>query len=746
MADARISELNPRTIFTGGEEFPTLADGVNYRSPVALLRTFTNDGSGAVPRTVADRLADSVHLLDFIPVEEHAAIFDGTSTYDATAAFYNCMNSVLVNELGAIRGGPEIILPYGKVFFASTLEIDKTILLKGHASGAANVGYGTILEWPKDTHGLVLHTGYTLEIDKGARVFGAGTGSDPYKFWDLDDYVLGGTVSGSASILGLYKVTTINAAVGASIKPTHASGIAGTADGYAYEFRKLATTSVGTTIRDLCLVAQGPNDPGPTRATLGHGIWSRGRCYIDNVRIYNFGQDGVHIHATSAADGGITKGNANNCLLHYVTATNNGRHGFYFDGADANAGLMSHLDATDNWAVGIYDGSYLGNTHVMEHTRDNGTGAKATHDGDRWYTIDPSRTATVAPGTDTSVWVKIGDGTAGATYGPYNPATTYVRGEAFYADSNNSQSVVIGLYVETGQPLPYAVAPWIFIGSAMMATESTALRFAQALSGELVLDNGIRCFSKPGATPSFYTHINRMNDEALSVLADGDHATGLGLLNWHDVTGCWVTQHARTLTRTPVYYTTNLSDGSLPGSTAVTCGRSNPIGAGQVVFPQGIWVGGNNFVASARKIAAANVIPTTGEWAAGDMVLNNEPLLGEPWGWRCVLAGTPGTWQPLRDIGSQQTINAVNVTLTPGTSPYHTLVSGALAADRTATLSKTGALIGLSYKITRTATGAFNLNILNGAAGPTLKALAANTWAECAYDGTDYYIAAYGAL
>lgn len=42
-------------------------------------------GTGAVNRSVRDKLRDTVSVLDFIPVAQHTAILAGTSTYDATA-------------------------------------------------------------------------------------------------------------------------------------------------------------------------------------------------------------------------------------------------------------------------------------------------------------------------------------------------------------------------------------------------------------------------------------------------------------------------------------------------------------------------------------------------------------------------------------------------------------------------------------------------------------------------------------
>jgi parallel beta-helix repeat protein len=39
-----------------------------------------------------------------------------------------------------------------------------------------------------------------------------------------------------------------------------------------------------------------------------------------------------------------------------------------------------------------------------------------------------------------------------------------------------------------------------------------------------------------------------------------------------------------------------------------------------------------------------NAAPATGTWAVGDAVEQSVPVVGNPKGWRCTVAGTPGTW------------------------------------------------------------------------------------------------------
>jgi hypothetical protein len=67
-----------------------------------------------------------------------------------------------------------------------------------------------------------------------------------------------------------------------------------------------------------------------------------------------------------------------------------------------------------------------------------------------------------------------------------------------------------------------------------------------------------------------------------------------------------------------------------------------------------------------------------------------------------------------------------------------------LTADRTVTLSTTGAFAGATFRIVRTAaaTGAFNLNIGSG----PLKALTPGQWCDVTYDGSVWVVTAAGSL
>jgi hypothetical protein len=96
-------------------------------------------------------------------------------------------------------------------------------------------------------------------------------------------------------------------------------------------------------------------------------------------------------------------------------------------------------------------------------------------------------------------------------------------------------------------------------------------------------------------------------------------------------------------------------------------------------------------------------------------------------------------WQ--RVAPGQQTIAAdANVTLTPLASAEEQRHTATLTASRTITLSTTNAYPGARFRIARSGSGAFSLNVGG------LRSLTTNTWLEAVYNGTAWYIGAYGAL
>jgi hypothetical protein len=51
-----------------------------------------------------------------------------------------------------------------------------------------------------------------------------------------------------------------------------------------------------------------------------------------------------------------------------------------------------------------------------------------------------------------------------------------------------------------------------------------------------------------------------------------------------------------------------------------------------------------SILSNGQKQVSATAAPTTSTWTVGDLCVNSTPAVGQPKGWACTVAGTPGTW------------------------------------------------------------------------------------------------------
>jgi hypothetical protein len=66
-----------------------------------------------------------------------------------------------------------------------------------------------------------------------------------------------------------------------------------------------------------------------------------------------------------------------------------------------------------------------------------------------------------------------------------------------------------------------------------------------------------------------------------------------------------------------------------------------------------------------KREVCSSAVPTVGTWAVGDLVRNSVPALGEPEGWVCTTAGTPGTWSPFGQTGVRSGAGSPSAAVTP---------------------------------------------------------------------------------
>lgn len=117
---------------------PVLAQYIDrLRSPTGGgMVGFLQSGTDAVARTAEAKLRDTVNILDFIPVAEHAAIIAGTSTYNAATDVQAAIDAV--ND---ISGGTLVVR--GRVFLGGSVNIDRPVdtstgdlIIQGLGNGA----------------------------------------------------------------------------------------------------------------------------------------------------------------------------------------------------------------------------------------------------------------------------------------------------------------------------------------------------------------------------------------------------------------------------------------------------------------------------------------------------------------------------------------------------------------------------------------------------------------------------------
>jgi polygalacturonase len=114
------------------------------------------------------------------------------------------------------------------------------------------------------------------------------------------------------------------------------------------------------------------------------------------------------------------------------------------------------------------------------------------------------------------------------------------------------------------------------------------------------------------------------------------HASGIGIR----LTSDFCTSTAR------VELVNNLITATNPVYATVAASNPNIAVSGQVAAPS--LTAGNMLRSLPGPTGAVEswgtAAPTAGTWAVGDHVRNTTPAVGQPKGWYCTVAGTPGTW------------------------------------------------------------------------------------------------------
>lgn len=109
---------------------------------------------------------------------------------------------------------------------------------------------------------------------------------------------------------------------------------------------------------------------GQSGANDNHGLFITQRSTIRYVVVGGFKDDGFH----AAGDLSPYGTDVSLSLFERCRSSQNGGHGFYIDGADANQCVFYLCDAVDNDGWGFFDSSFLGNHFYACHTNNNDAG------------------------------------------------------------------------------------------------------------------------------------------------------------------------------------------------------------------------------------------------------------------------------------------------------------------------------------------------------------------------------------
>ena len=469
----------------------------------AALIGAISTGAGAVTRTVQSKLRDRISIFDYIPESEHAAIKNGTSTYDCYPAITAALaaNTYQSTSSSFYTGCKEIFFPHGQYRIGTTINLKQEVILTGEGGFV-----GSILLFDADLDGIIVNN-YNTQ--------GRGAGS-----------------------------------------------------GYA---------GYRSVIQNLRLASNG--------GTTGRGISLRARAFINNVQVSSFPEEGVYAVAT-AGGSPSTEGNANCFVMQNVYSTNNGSHGFLFDGADANAGVCLMCSSENNAGHGFYDASFLGNTFIACHADANG-------------------------------------------------------GRSYYSDDSNARSTFIGCYAEGGQTAARISASSNVYGGLLADGVTSDGGFSVRGS---VADGFLRIYPTGATDGPLFARLGGPSsagyDPLMYFFNAKDFSAGQGFGYAAVFSGYTYANNVRNL----LCMTQNAAGtGALAGW--MTGGRGSLQTNSLFVGPMFLGTQGSTWNGGERMIQYGSAAPTTGTYAQGDIVFNNAPTSGGYVGWVCTAGGTPGTWK-----------------------------------------------------------------------------------------------------
>ena len=564
-----------------------------------------------------------------VDVRQLGAVGDGVA--DDWQAFHDAVNNGPALDTDSDdAAGYDVLVPgtAGGYFLGATLEFNRIVRLIGSGSGIDNTPRATLLSWPANTTGIIVHDRDTTGATTGTA--GAGKGS---------------------VIRGL-RLESAGGSIANITDDTRGHGI----------------WPRGTVVIEDVWINQFPGNGLYVHARTGSDPATKGnanRCRVIGLRSTNNHLDGIHVEGDDA----------NASFFAAIDCTHNGRWGI-------DEGSMLGNE---------YRGLHISNNGKPDNGENGGTKSSIVNFGGVHYVpvvgASEADLVNTEPGTNENVW-RTTSHSGGLTWASGQPEGTYFHGGAIKAVNANARCIFSG-YLEPGQGPTQINLPSRWDGGHHTMTKmgsgiylSTSGSYAE-WSGKTRL-NHQDTHPVDTAARRLEAILHDQPWNVLSLIAEGDDAKGLNIGRWNDTRKWWAIAHNDDDWRQPVVFTSTMTDRKW--------GRSSTgdVGPGQVGFLRGLWLGGGLSGADARHMQVGDAAPTSGNWARGDIVWNSDPASGGVAGWVCVSGGTPGTWAEIRGLGAQ-TSGASQAALTNSTAgtPDGTLaaVGDTTASDQSGVLN-----------------------------------------------------------
>jgi hypothetical protein len=352
-----------------------------------------------------------------------------------------------------------------------------------------------------------------------------------------------------------------------------------------------------------------------TTGMRGIGVLSKAPIFMTDVVVGRFAEFGVYIKGTAGGGGSATEpafgtagnddpsesyvavhGYANSFMLFHVNCDENGVDGFRIRGADANAGSIIGCSATLNCGWGYNDLCFLGNWYWGNHAASNGI--RDEHDFN-----------------------------SGKQFGAYQ----------CYGDSQ--YTTFIANYSEGDYPgrNSYFTGYMNIIGGLMAGgyhTTPSGIIFNQGTGGLYISQH-----HTPTLGGTLTWGAGNVDGETCNL--DGDVFWRKAFNRYDQGT----------------FGVPDLLTQTVSGYGAAQ-GRSSTIGAGNILFGHGFWLGGpqTNAGFDLRFTGMSDGLPTAGKWARGDFVRMVNPSAGGAWAYVCTsggdYAGTAPVWKSVGNLAS----------------------------------------------------------------------------------------------